>query len=468
MKLSGARIMPVKNLFSISSGKISSGKTRSGKIQRTQKMFPLAKATGFTLIELMISLALGLLVLAAVSTIVVNTGKTNREVNGIARMQENGRYALARIVDDLRMAGAQYCSSMANSFPIGSFNRQRSLAVLADGLTMPWGLPARDQVVPAPAVGDPYPISPRYFIQGHECSNDSNCVPLLNIIGAAQPTPPPPGTAPGSRAQAADVLTVRYLGGEGVSLSAVHNKGSSPLTIAADVSARVGAANPPLNFQGDDLAMVADCGSAQVFEAAVAGTLITPDDDGDAGAIRNTINNFSPASDARVFNFTQDFKTVTYFLQIQTDPNIPAAARSLSTLMRQENGQAQPIVNGVERLEFFYAVEAIPAGGGNSVIRYLDADQVENNNGGNLTCLPRPNLLTAEEPGCLWRSVRNIEVRMLLNTVDDVAATATEPYTFGDDEINAVPSNLLPSGLPRGRMFRREFRTSVNVRNFSR
>ncbi len=59
---------------------------------------------GLSLIELMISLVIGLLITAAVGAVFLSGGKNYRENDRFARMQENGRFAVDMIASDLIMA----------------------------------------------------------------------------------------------------------------------------------------------------------------------------------------------------------------------------------------------------------------------------------------------------------------------------------------------------------------------------
>ena len=66
-------------------------------------------ASGFSLIELMIGITLGMIVIAGVTTVFINSNQTRSEIERANRQIENGRYASSLIADDLRMAG--YLSS---------------------------------------------------------------------------------------------------------------------------------------------------------------------------------------------------------------------------------------------------------------------------------------------------------------------------------------------------------------------
>lgn len=63
------------------------------------------KTSGFSLIELMIALTIGLILLAGLTVIFVNSSEANRELQKTAQQIENGRYAIDIISQDLRHAG---------------------------------------------------------------------------------------------------------------------------------------------------------------------------------------------------------------------------------------------------------------------------------------------------------------------------------------------------------------------------
>ena len=64
-----------------------------------------SKSRGFSLIELMIGIALGLLVVAGVGTIFANNYRTRSETEKTNLQIENGRYAIQLLTDEMRMAG---------------------------------------------------------------------------------------------------------------------------------------------------------------------------------------------------------------------------------------------------------------------------------------------------------------------------------------------------------------------------
>lgn len=66
---------------------------------------PSHRQQGISLIELMISLTIGLLILAGVTTIFATNSKARQEVEKMSRQVENGRYAMQVLSEDLAAAG---------------------------------------------------------------------------------------------------------------------------------------------------------------------------------------------------------------------------------------------------------------------------------------------------------------------------------------------------------------------------
>jgi type IV pilus assembly protein PilW len=64
-----------------------------------------SREAGLTLVELMISVVIGLLITLAISTLFINTNRSNTENSNIASMQENARFAMGQIAEDIRHAG---------------------------------------------------------------------------------------------------------------------------------------------------------------------------------------------------------------------------------------------------------------------------------------------------------------------------------------------------------------------------
>ena len=73
------------------------------------------RVPGFTLIELMIAMVLGLLVAAGIVTVFASTSSSNKPQNQLAQLQEAGRFAVTRISTDLRSIRSAHPRSMPRS-----------------------------------------------------------------------------------------------------------------------------------------------------------------------------------------------------------------------------------------------------------------------------------------------------------------------------------------------------------------
>ena len=71
---------------------------------KTMNLTP-RRAQGFTLVEMMIAVTLGLIVLAALTSFFVQTSQNRRDMENNSRQIENGRYAINALRDDITLAG---------------------------------------------------------------------------------------------------------------------------------------------------------------------------------------------------------------------------------------------------------------------------------------------------------------------------------------------------------------------------
>ncbi|MBC7976331.1 MAG: prepilin-type N-terminal cleavage/methylation domain-containing protein, partial [Myxococcales bacterium] len=99
---------------------------------------PIHRSRGFTLIELMISVALGLIVLAALTSFFVRTSANRSEMERNSRQIENGRYAVNALRDDLALAGfyadITQPSTTVWNMPAGCVTTVADMGVKPDGL----------------------------------------------------------------------------------------------------------------------------------------------------------------------------------------------------------------------------------------------------------------------------------------------------------------------------------------------
>lgn len=99
----------------------------------------LHRQSGLSLIELMIALTIGLLLLAGLTMIFVNSSRASRELQLTGQQIENGRYAIDILSQDLRLAGyfGHYHELPAPPGALPDPCETADVNVLRDALTLP-------------------------------------------------------------------------------------------------------------------------------------------------------------------------------------------------------------------------------------------------------------------------------------------------------------------------------------------
>jgi type IV pilus assembly protein PilW len=86
----------------------------------------MTKIRGFSLVELMVAITIGLIILAAVSAVFVSSKRSYSTQDRLARLQENARFAMQFMTRDIRMAGYSGCvkdlPNINNVSGLGSMN----------------------------------------------------------------------------------------------------------------------------------------------------------------------------------------------------------------------------------------------------------------------------------------------------------------------------------------------------------
>ena len=191
---------------------------------------------GFSLVELMIALVLGLFLVGGTITVFSSGIRTSEFNQSLANLQANARFALSRMSDDVRLAGFQGCSGLSHS--------QLSI-----------------QTSPAPT--DNYE---RTAIWG-AVVGDSGWTPAL-------PTGYTAPTGVGAPLQDSHALMVQYAAGPGAVVS------SSLGSTIGSISLSDG--EPVRDVVSGDLMVISDCSSADLFKVQTITTTgvasITPAD----------------------------------------------------------------------------------------------------------------------------------------------------------------------------------------------
>jgi type IV pilus assembly protein PilW len=282
---------------------------------------------GFSVLELMVAMGISLLLLMGVIALFVSSRASYETTERLSRIQENGRFALDQLANDLRTTGFQGCSRAVNT------SRRIDYAInrLNNATSLMWNFGTT--------------------AQGFDGAEDT-FAPELPATVAFSPAPDPTG----------DVLVLRIPRREAQVMYTVDSASATGPLSVENVT--------PAPFQAGDTVMATDClarawftvtsYSAGVIEHAASPTA-TP------GNVDNDL----------LHPFREDTQivpvdTVVYYLARSTQ--FPDDETRLSLWRRTGNAAvSDEIADGIDRLEVQYGVEG--AGG---AVNYLDASAVTN------------------------------------------------------------------------------------------
>jgi type IV pilus assembly protein PilW len=321
---------------------------------------------GFSLIEIMVAMTIGLVLMGGLVQIFISNKQTYRVQEAMARLQENGRFALDLITNDLRASGFRGCNARRT---MESYNR---LNGAAGSLLWDYDFP----------------------LQGFEATSSSAWTPAL--------TSTPFSGALGGR----DVITIR------------HGIGS-PLLLAEDVSPSTADVKVlrPSGLVAGNIVVVSNCNNASVFQVTgiTANTGSTPPTDSLAHAASGTPGN---ASNDLLQVFRTNLSNVeatqvatsTYFI------NTGAAGVPSLFLDRRDgvNATAQEVVEGVQDMQVLYGLDTDTATDDYKdrvPNRYVTAD----------------NVVTGSTN---WSHVVSIKIDLLLQSTENNLADSPQTYTF--------------------------------------
>lgn len=125
--------------------------------------FPLGRPRGFSLIELMVAMALGMILTLAIGQVFMSSRYTNTSTDESARMQENARFALQLLERELRMSG------YVKNGSTGAY----TVAAPALAVTESSGLSSSDE------------FTVRYFGSANDAAGNTADNTVINCIGEA-------------------------------------------------------------------------------------------------------------------------------------------------------------------------------------------------------------------------------------------------------------------------------------------
>jgi len=285
---------------------------------------------GLTLIELMVSIAIGLVVVGAVSYTYLGAKGAYRGNESVARIQEAGRFALDAITRDIRRAGALGCGSL-----VSITNQQ-----IVPSVFVPKGPIGDPTQVTVDASGIPIPVygfSPAAYTP----------------LPTAQPggwLPPAAGARPLAGAApywGGDILQLQIASGMPARMSAGVDTVNGTVTIADNTLPNSSAAN----FNVGDYALLADCTSATVFQVTGTTAMGSP-----PVLLSYATGSGQPPGSISVNSFptVQHYDQVTYY--VGKMPNGRPALYRYSMSANGGNGAVEEVVDNVEDLDIQYGV----------------------------------------------------------------------------------------------------------------
>jgi type IV pilus assembly protein PilW len=348
--------------------------------------------------------------MAGVVGVFLGMFQTDRSQDGVARIQEAGRFAVNFMGQDIRMAGYQGCSSTlekANynntlNAPPASFQPARNIQGWEANGTDPGDISnsVNNQAIVDTGDGG-------WVTSGGNVLDDTDALPDTDIIRVwgADPT----------------IDTV-------VNSVAI----GTPTVINVDMAA----------ISAGDILLLSDCGKADWVQACITtpvGAPATLNLSLTAGCVPGNVAS-APVlvgADARVLKLAG---TLYYIGKRGNTSNNPPALfrRRLSTT--GVAGNPEELVEGVENMQILYG-ENTNNDSNNSADRYVPADQVSN-----------------------WDNVVSVRISLLVQSIEDNLVPDPLPYTYNGVIYDGGGGN---GALPADGRLRRVFTSTINLRNIT-
>ena len=391
-------------------------------------MTPHRSMAGLTLVEMMIALTISLIVMAAVSLIFANSKKAYEVQDKLARVQENGRFAMNFLIHDIRMAGYMGCPGRLTGEALIPEN---STATSEINSTFRSTL---SSVIPVASSGKtvtdiPLPYRFDIAIEGFEGDTGSPAMTTWPSGSNDLPTP---------RKTDTDMVAVRMV--DPTSQLFLASKMASPF---ADIEVTSTG-----DYKKDDIAMITDCESTSIMQ-------ITDVQTGAPKKLVHSIGGTSPGNFSKTLAKAYGEKTgtsgslpegelraVKIFKYAMRRYFIRDNSNGIPSLYRDTNGGvAEELVEGIEELQVLYGVDT----DNNSVPdRYFKANQIAT---------------TID-----WQKVVSVRIGVLART-PSTADADTDRNTYDVNGKSVTPCPALPAACT-DRNQRRVFMSTIQLRNF--
>ena len=394
-------------------------------------------AHGFSLIELMVAMALGLLLTIAMGSVYFSSRTAFSRQQQLGSIQQSVRIAFSYLRDDARMVGHMGCFTGLPMTAAAGFNNVLSTTSLASNYAVGVeGYEYTNATAGAYTLGSNAPAddtaAANWTTNTAGAGGTSNTISVATIAGTGN------GLTPGS-----DALVIRTVSGRPVRLAANANVAANQTAFTIETIA--GSADKCNNgttakvsgFCAGSHGLIASCTQARVFQVSAITAGVAP--------AASTLTLASMATDPQyVTAGTEVFpmQTIVYYVKKSSSGTTTSLYRRIFDGDRKDasgtaaQGQEQELIEGVENLQVKYGVELAATPNG-IVANYVTANAVTD-----------WSLVVAVRMGLVIRSTIPVEADV------SVAAAASS--------VNGVAVTYPTTG---SKYDRRVFTTTVAVRN---
>ncbi|MCD9096111.1 PilW family protein [Luteimonas fraxinea] len=394
------------------------------------------REAGVSLIELMVALLIGSLLLLGVLQIFEASRVSYQLSTGLARNQENARFAMDFLQRELRMAGHLGCVNDQSRFLPENTSGTR-LALASTFTTTPAGYTTAS-----------FPLRFDMGIQGFEfvgsAGGNQVTLPATPVVasGAAAWLPQVDAGLYGNLSNpvaGSDIVVLRYFSPMGAQMQS-FNPAATPMTISVDATQvprlTEGLANPGLFG-------ISDCMNAAVFQATSRTNGLLTVGVGGLNAIALTGNESFVIGQARVYRA----EVVVFYVGINASQNPSLYRLRYSAVpggaLVVEN---EELVEGVESLQLRYGQDSATS----ATVRPT----------GNIgSGLVASALLPTADPVTAWRRVGSVEIGLVVRSTERAAAPMREA---GAAELSALGVRF---ATPDDGRYRAVYEDTIALRN---
>lgn len=358
---------------------------------------------GFSIVELMVAITLGLLLIAGVLQIFLGNRQAQRMEQSVSRIAESGRIAMDLVSQDLRLAGFYGCAKSIK----GEIVNSTLITVAASGARgiSPDFSTGAVRGYARPATGSTW--SPNTLSADFDATIASRLASARN---------------------GSDVLAVYYGQANGAKVQAAVS-GASAISVT-----KTGLCKDSTTDLNNTLVIVGNCKNADLIRVTN-----TPSCGADPVSIQHALSSTGNSTPNLVGSYEVDtpvYQLAQKIYYVKPSGRTASDGTTIYSLFVDDTYSSQELVEGIEFMHVLYGEHV----GSADNIRYVDAGSV-----------------TAME------NVVSVRIALLAQSFDSVRDTNdTASYTLLDRSIDASTTSIKHSG---GRSIRRVYSAAIELRN---